>query len=255
MSVNLLRRAFQDVAVLNCLTLDFPTAALAEFAGRVGYRALAVDMEHGNTGWGELENLVRACDLSGTALVAKVPVDPTITERCLDVGVHGLHLTHVSDPRALAEVVNLLRPAPHGTRGVNRCRANYFGHYPGGYATLADEADPVFLMVTVEDLAGVQALPDILRIDEVDAVFVGTYDLSSSMGLLGKPNDPDVTDLVNDKVIRPTRQAGKIIGLSASTFDDHQRSVERGARLTLASQARLLSGSYVAQTKEKEPVS
>lgn len=255
MSAGRIRAALRGGDVLKCLTLDFPTPSLAEFAGMLGYRVLAVDLEHGNTTWAELENLVRACELADTDLIVKVPVDPQVVERCLDAGVHGIHLTHVADSETLRAVIDHTRPAPAGSRGVNRCRANRFGHHPGGYAALAKESEPVFLLVTVESLDGVEALPEILGIDAIDAVFVGAYDLSSTLGMVGEPNNPIVANLIDDRIIRPTLAAGKVIGLSASKREDHVRAIDRGARFTLASQARLFSDAVAAQLNDKEPIS
>jgi 4-hydroxy-2-oxoheptanedioate aldolase len=254
-NISRIRAALRGGDVLKCLTLDFPTPSLAEFAGLLGYRVLAVDLEHGNTTWTELENLVRACELAGTELIVKAPVAPHVIERCLDAGVHGMHLTHVEDLDALRQVIDHTRPNPEGRRGVNRCRANRFGHYPGGYAALARESEPVFLMATVESLDGVQALPELLQIEAIDAVFVGAYDLSSTLGLVGEPNNPAVAELIDDRIIRPVLAAGKVVGLSASNREDHIRAVDRGARFTLASQARLFSQAVEAQLNDKEPVS
>lgn len=255
MSRESLRESLAGNGSVHCLTLDFPTPALAEFAGAIGHRVLAVDLEHGNLTWSDLENLVRACEVRGTKLIAKVPMDPRIVERCLDVGVHGIHLTHVEEVHVLHEVLEFLRPGAEGSRGVNRCRANLFGHYPGGYAALALESDPVFVMVTVESLRGVEILPEVLKHELVDAVFVGAYDLSGDLGMIGKPNDPSLIQLVDKRVIAPVLEAGKVIGLSASNVHDQRNALHRGARFTLASQARLFSSASNEFLNETDKVS
>jgi 2-keto-3-deoxy-L-rhamnonate aldolase RhmA len=243
---NRTRRILRAGEAVHCLTLDFPTASLAEFAGHLGYTALSVDLEHGTCSWADVENLVRACDVAGTDLIVKVPASGDVVDRCVDAGVHGLHLTHTEDVESVRRIVGRLRFAPDGQRGIARSRSTRFGHFPGGYQALA-AADLPFLMVTVESTRGIESLPALLQEPDIDAVFVGAFDLSADMGLLGQQAGPLVRQHIADEVMAPALAAGKTVGISASSREDSADAIARGGRFLLASQARLLSGAAKTQ--------
>lgn len=236
---NRTRIRLQSGAPATVLTLDFPTPSLAEFAGNLGYTALAVDLEHGTPAWADVENLARACDVAGVDLIVRIPPSAELADRCIDAGVHGLHLTHVEDAEAVQQISRRFRPAPEGSRGIARTRSTRYGHLEGGYGSLTSRALP-FLMITVESARGVEALPSLLELAEVDAVFVGAFDLSADWGFLGEPRNPTVQERIEAEIIEPSRAQGKFIGLSASNARDSSQAIARGGSLLLASQARLL---------------
>lgn len=239
---NRTRTRLQSGAPAVVLTLDFPTTSLAEFAGGLGYTALSVDLEHGTPTWADVENLARACDVAGVDLIARIPPSVEYADRCIDAGVHGLHLTHVEDADTVLQVIRRFRPAPAGDRGIVRTRSTRYGHLEGGYGSLTSRALP-FLMITVESARGVEALPSLLELAEVDAIFVGAFDLSADWGFLGDPRNPTVQERISTEIIEPSRVQGKFIGLSASNAGDSSKAIARGGDLLLASQARLLSGA------------
>jgi 4-hydroxy-2-oxoheptanedioate aldolase len=49
----------------------------------------------------------------------------------------------------------------------------------------------VSVTVQIESTAAVEAVEDILKVDGVDAIFVGPSDLAASMGLLGQQEHPE----------------------------------------------------------------
>jgi 4-hydroxy-2-oxoheptanedioate aldolase len=66
-------------------------------------------------------------------------------------------------------------------------------------------------MVIIEDVEGVENLPEILEVDHIDAYFVAPVDLSQSMGLVGRPDHPDVAAAV-DAAIAKIAGAGRVPG-------------------------------------------
>ena len=83
----------------------------------------------------------------------------------------------------------------------------------------------------IEDIAAVDQLDDILKVDGIDVFFVAPGDLSQSMGLLGRPFHPDVT-AVMDGVIQKTIAAGRTQGTPA-TLDTIDHFLEQGARFIM----------------------
>jgi 2-keto-3-deoxy-L-rhamnonate aldolase RhmA len=75
-------------------------------------------------------------------------------------------------------------------RGVGVARANRYGASLPEYLAQADNNSAV--IVQVEHIDAVRNVEQILDTDGVDAIFVGPYDLSASMGRAGRVDDPEV---------------------------------------------------------------
>ena len=79
---------------------------------------------------------------------------------------------------------------PAGIRGASLCRATGFGSRFSEYFNAHNDA--VLVVVMLEHIAAVQNADAILATPGLDAVLIGPYDLSASMGLAGQLQHPDV---------------------------------------------------------------
>ena len=55
----------------------------------------------------------------------------------------------------------------------------------------SENPDDIFVAVQIEHIDAVDCIDDILEVEGIDAVFVGPYDLSASMGLTAQFEHPD----------------------------------------------------------------
>ena len=69
---------------------------------------------------------------------------------------------------------------PDGNRGVGFSRANLFGKY---FEKYKQESQAPMLIAQIEHINAVDNLNEILKVKGLDAIIVGPYDLSASMGL------------------------------------------------------------------------
>lgn len=56
--------------------------------------------------------------------------------------------------------------------------------------------EDLLVMVQVETTRGVEAIPEIAKVRGIDAIFLGPYDLSCSIGKMGMFQDKEVRDLI-----------------------------------------------------------
>jgi 2-keto-3-deoxy-L-rhamnonate aldolase RhmA len=52
-------------------------------------------------------------------------------------------------------------------------------------------------MIQIEHIDGVKNIDSILKVEGIDSVFIGPYDLSASMGLAGQLSHPEVVSAIN----------------------------------------------------------
>ncbi len=180
---------------------------LIEHLGQTGFDAVWLETEHGPIDFADIMSLTRAADVAGiTPLVRVSEANPGIIYRSLDCGANAIAVPHVKTAAQASEVVRAAKFGPVGMRG------NSFGRRSLGvrdWHTASNE--DTFIMVIIEDVEGVDNLPAILDVDHIDAFFVAPVDLSQSMGLVGRPDHPDVSAAV-DAAISQIAAAGRTPG-------------------------------------------
>ena len=80
----------------------------------------------------------------------------------------------------------------------------------------------------VEETEAIKNLPDILRVEGIDSVFIGPEDLSASMGYLGQPGHPEVQVVIKD-IESQIRSSDKALGRLGTTSQAAKQAFEEGA--------------------------
>jgi 2-dehydro-3-deoxyglucarate aldolase len=114
-------------------------------------------------------------------------------KQALDAGAGGVIVPMVESAAQLAEVIAACRWPPAGTRGVGFSRANLFGKHFEAYA---QEAQAPLVVAMIEHERAVDDLAAILQVPGLDAILVGPYDLSASMGLTAQFEHPRFAALI-----------------------------------------------------------
>jgi 2-keto-3-deoxy-L-rhamnonate aldolase RhmA len=96
---------------------------------------------------------------------------------------------------------------------------------PEGYYDFADEN--VLVVAVVEDTSAVSRIDEIAATPGIDVLFIGTSDLSFSLGLRGRQSEPKLDHAI-DKIVAAARRHGKVLGRPARTVDQIRRYQEQG---------------------------
>jgi 2-dehydro-3-deoxyglucarate aldolase len=168
--------------------MQIPHASVAEIMGQAGYDWVAIDMEHGAISAHQLPDLFRALELGGTLPLVRL-ADGRIKDckQALDAGAGGVIVPMVESASQLITVRDACRWPPSGTRGVGFSRANLFGK---NFEAYREEAQAPLLVAMIEHSQAVEGIEKILSVDGLDAILIGPYDLSASMGCTGQFDDP-----------------------------------------------------------------
>jgi 2-dehydro-3-deoxyglucarate aldolase len=157
--------------------------------GQSGYDWVAVDMEHGSIVLNQLPNIFRALELGGTLpLVRLAQGHIKDCRQALDAGAGGVIVPMVENANQLINMRDASCWPPSGNRGVGFSRANLFGKSFNNYI---QEAKSPLLIAQIEHRNALDNLDEILQVKGLDAIIIGPYDFSASMGLTG--------DFENDK--------------------------------------------------------
>ena len=168
--------------------IQIPHSSIAEILGKSGYDWVAVDLEHGSIGIAQLPDLFRAIELGGTLPIVRL-AEGRIKDckQALDAGSGGVIVPMVTSASQLQKIRDGCCWPPSGTRSVGFSRANLFGEK---FEEYYEEAQSPLLVAQIESFQGVENLESILKIDGLDAILIGPYDLSASMELTGQFEHP-----------------------------------------------------------------
>jgi 2-dehydro-3-deoxyglucarate aldolase len=211
--------------------VTLPVAATAEIVADAGFDWLFVDGEHGPIGTSELVAILQAVGERVPCLV-RVPAatEPAI-KSALDAGATGIIVPQVNTADTAAAVVRYARYAPEGGRGVGIARAHGYGFRFDEYMRSANEKTVV--IVQAEHASAVEHIDEIVQVPGVDAVFLGPYDLSASLGKIGRFDDPEVRAAM-DRITEACTRSGMALGCFGLTAEAASPFVDRGYRLIVA---------------------
>jgi 2-keto-3-deoxy-L-rhamnonate aldolase RhmA len=220
--------------------ITLPCAETAEILAGLGFDWFFVDGEHGPLETRELGAILRAVGERAACLVrvpeaAEVPI-----KKALDLGAHGIIVPQVNTAEQAADVVRFARYAPEGARGVGLARAHGYGRRFGEYLSAANRE--IAVVVQAEHARAVDNIDAIIRVPGIDAVLLGPYDLSASLGKMGRVDDPVVVAAIG-RVTEACRRAEMPLGYFGVTAAAVAPYVSEGYTLIVAGVDTLLLGN------------
>jgi len=218
---------------------------LAELFGMAGFDYYMLDAEHGLIDPVQAVNVIRACELTGiTPMIRVGPKDPKLVLQYLDAGIMGIMMPGLETVEEVQMLVNAVKYAPLGKRGLGLSRAS--GHMANSgeapeYIEFAN--NETMVIIQFEDHKLLDGFPALCAVNGLDACMIGPRDLSLNMGFPDGPNHPEVQSVIN-KAIVVMKETGIVCGITAGTRADAESQIERGARMILAgAQALVFAGS------------
>jgi 4-hydroxy-2-oxoheptanedioate aldolase len=195
--------------------ITFPSPPIVEMLGYMGFDWVLIDNEHGSITVDTAEESIRAAELTGVApIVRPVANRQDVIAPFLDRGAWGVQVPHVNTREEAEAAVSACKYYPEGQRGIfSRGRpANYgMSGSTADYAASANANTLVCLML--EEVEAIKNIDDIVKVKGVDVLFIGSGDLSQSMGHVGQQAHPEVLAMM-EKGVKKIRDAGIVAGVS-----------------------------------------
>ena len=209
------------------VTITAANVDMAAQAAGMGFDFLWVEMEHSPVTLETLRNIVLATRDLRALPFARVPVNELwMAKRVLDAGVCGVIFPFTSTPELAAQAAAACRYPPAGRRGSGPVLARFT--WPGGSDGYPDSADEnVVVIVIIEEARAVENVDAIAATPGIDVMFIGTSDLSYSLGLRGNQDHPLLLEAI-EKVVAAGKKHGKVVGRPAATPEQVQKYMTQG---------------------------
>jgi 2-keto-3-deoxy-L-rhamnonate aldolase RhmA len=208
------------------VTITTPSVEIAAHAATLGFHFLWVEMEHSPVTLETLRHIVLAARGLPAAVFARVPVNELWTaKRVLDQGVHGVIFPFTTTAEKAARAAAACHYPPTGRRGSGAGAAMRTWPAAGNYYDSADRE--VFTLCVVEEAAALEEIDAIAATPGVDALFIGVSDLSFSLGLRNRQDEPTFEAAVK-RIVDAAHRHGKFVGRPARTAEQARRYMDQG---------------------------
>lgn len=231
MKKNLMKEKLSQGGVAVGMLIQEPAIQAAEIVGLLGFDWLLIDCEHSPMSIESVARLVMAAEIRGITPLVRVPQNlPEIILRYMDVGAMGVMIPGLASANDVQKAVGAVKYPPQGERGLAGIRAADYGVTAplGEYVTIANRETMVLGLI--ESRQGVDNIEEILAVEGLDGVAIGTNDLSKSLGVPGQGNHPLVIEAVV-KILEAGKKIGKPVGAGVRGDEDPKQYMEKGYRI------------------------
>jgi 4-hydroxy-2-oxoheptanedioate aldolase len=209
-----------------------------------GFDFIFIDCEHGPMSVESVSRMAMAAERRGITALLRTPENAESTIlRYMDTGIGGIIIPGLDSREAAEKAVQAVKYNPEGRRGLAGVRAADYG-LSQSLAEYVKSANQESMVIgVVESLQGVENIREMLEVEGLDGVFMGTNDLANSLGLTGQTSHPEILQAV-DRIVAAGLATGKAIGGVVRAGENPQQYIDKGCKMVLtASQALLASAS------------
>lgn len=211
---------------------EMGSSITAQCMALAGLDYFILDCEHGPYDPLSAVNLFRSGMLYGTTPLARVEAitRPGIMKP-LDSGAQGLIIPCIKTVDDVKRVVEYGKYVPIGSRGVAANAAN--GYWSEGFGEGGMDAwfkatnDDILLIPQCETVECLNDLEDIVTVPGIDGLFIGPYDLSTSMGMAGQFDNPKFLAAL-DRILKICKETNTKTMIYAKTVEESRAFLKAG---------------------------
>lgn len=206
------------------------TVDAAKICAAAGFDGFYIDMQHSTTGFDAAAQICSAAlDLGLTPMVRVPGHGRQDIARALDGGAMGVIVPDIESAAEAIEVVRHARFAPLGHRSISAL-APQTGFAPMPLGDFIEAANTQTMVIAmVESRRGVENIDEIAGVAGIDAVLVGTNDLTVDMGIPGHHTHRRVTEAYETMIAACRRHDTPLIAAGVRNLDRIAEFVAMGA--------------------------
>jgi 2-keto-3-deoxy-L-rhamnonate aldolase RhmA len=193
--------------------VEFATPGIGHILKGAGCDFVFIDMEHSGFAFETVKSALRYCEAARLPAIVRVPSKSYHhIARAADIGAEAIMVPMVDTDAEARGLVSHLKYTPLGGRGVALGIAHdNFRSVGAVHERLGEANERTCLFVLIETASGIEHVDAIAAVDGVDCLWIGHFDLSSSLGIPGQFAHPKFVNAV-ERVVAAARRHGKALG-------------------------------------------
>jgi len=178
-----------------------------------------IDMEHGTMSFETVEKMIDSAKLRGVGPIIRVEnKEENTLLRALETNPLGIMVPHIKNETEAKKIVNSCKYHPEGKRGLSPYTKVHDYSHDDISEKLHFTNENILIGVLVEGKKGIENIDKISKVDGLDLIYMGIYDISQSIGKPGKLFDEEVISL-QKKCVNIIKSNNKYAGSFAKNLD------------------------------------
>jgi 2-dehydro-3-deoxyglucarate aldolase len=160
----------------------------AEIMAQAGFDWVCVDAEHSAVSKETASNMFRAIELHGAEPFVRISLNDEVEiKKYMDIGARGIIVPMIKSYQEIEQAISYIKYPPEGNRSYALPRCTGYGDWSKEYFEKANQQ--TFVAIMIEHISALKDIDKIFSHKGIDAVLIGPYDLSGSMGIPGQFNN------------------------------------------------------------------
>ena len=183
----------------------------AEIMAQAGFDWVCVDAEHSPVSKETAVNMFRAIERHGAEPFVRISLNDEVEiKKYLDNGARGIIVPMIKSYEEVEKAVSYIKYPPEGKRSFALPRCTGFSQWSAEYFAKANRE--TFIGIMIEHIDAVKEIDRIFSSKAIDAVFVGPYDLSGSLGIPGQFDNREFVEIL-DLISRKAKEHAVRMGI------------------------------------------
>ena len=179
-----------------------------------------IDCEHGPITYETAQKMVITCESRNVSPIIRVgELEKSNIQKALDIAPHGIILPNITNQKQVSDLIRFAKYSPDGERGFSPfTRSGNYSLETANSVTKFSNNNSL-VGINIEGDEGINNIDKILEFNYLDLVFIGTFDISVSLGVPGDVKNPKVIEKLNI-LTKKVKSTNKFVGTIATSIDD-----------------------------------
>ncbi|WP_096026873.1 HpcH/HpaI aldolase family protein [Campylobacter lanienae] len=184
----------KELTIGSWVTIGHPS--VVEIMANAGFEWLVIDIEHTSIDLTMVQILISTIQSKGLkALIRVSKNEEVVIKRVLDMRADGIIVPMITNADDAQKAVDYAKYPPIGKRGVGLFRAQNYGLSFNEYKKWVN--DELVIIAQIEHYLAAENIESIIKIEGIDGIIIGPYDLSGSLGYPGEYDRLEVKEAIN----------------------------------------------------------
>lgn len=218
-----------EIAV-GTMMMEFATPGIGRIAAAAGAEFAVLDMEHSAWTKDTIRWLIAASRSADLVPMVRPPcLEYHFIASALDMGAMGVVLPFIDEVEQAEFAVRCAKYPPDGRRGAAFNIAHDDFRASDIPETMRTSNANVLVVVQIETARALENVERIARVPGVDALWIGQFDLSASMGIPGEVKHPEFLK-AQERILQACNSAGIAAGFGSLIVEDIVAAKAQGFR-------------------------
>lgn len=216
---------------IGTMMFEFNTTGIARLAANAGAEFALFDMEHSGWSTESIRMLIATTPKPNLIPIVRIPAtEYHFVARVLDMGAMGVMIPMCEDAEQARLLASSAKYPPIGRRGA----AFTIAHDDYQSAPIPDIVqsanDEVLLIAQIETARGLDNVEQIAAMPEIDALWLGLYDLTNSLGVPGQMQHPQVV-AATERFLAACQANQKAPAVLVMSVAEGRAQIQRGFKM------------------------